>query len=1081
MKRKLISCRRARCWLVVGWGLLVLICIDAFAQEAIDESTPSVLRTVLRAVPESSSERVARIKRVQERLAELAPTTQPTTAPADDSAQAIYDARHALYRAWEGYLAALWRAETTAARVAELSSRDEIESLAAEVAEIEAETAVLKSRAVAVMVAEEEVVEVARRLQAVDARIETLAERQAERAARLAGGFEESRQALEETLRDLRGRLAQRTTTAETLPAAATQPAQSTGDVQRERLDVEVATHELALHMLAQEQQLADLQFKADETRLTALRNLRAALQQHRAELVARQSRTRIEELEHQRSATADPVEKQRIDIELFTERVLAEYFQEADAETTPADAVAAAQQRTEEDIHLSRVFWERVLKGRTSIAGGRLRGLHRRAREQRAEFAQRRAQQVVQQAELFGRVQELQGVRDRALDRLRHMSGQLEMRAAELPAAEQAQVQAEVSRIRAHLVAQMQGVLQDVTARLETVENSLAALDKHQGYLATVTRKLYWQRIETRDAGLWQMDWTAVGAELRTLMTRLLTVSREGTEESADVDTLLFTRQHRVAEVARGLRLRIGQSWARLSVWHSVVTAVVALMAATVGAVLYRRCRRQGKAMARRMDTEYAAHLRDPEQPAPGLSGRIDLMVLNFVGDLCVPLLIFASLAATLAVFLDDALVQRLVLFVLAWLAAPLVIWRLVHHLFEAEHPQHRPLPCPDDMAHHYRWWLSSIVFVSFILLFVPVFARLAGMAYTMQSVVIELYKMLLLVLLALFLLPRKRVLGRSELDYRTWQATLAAILYPVVLVLVLGLLVLQVLGFGTLVTFVGSGVVLSAAGLMIASVLAGYVIDAIEHVEARTLQSHRRREMADSAGWRGLAASDHDDSRSRPRYLLVLIKGLIRLAAVLGAAVVVVSVWDIPVPREWLQPRMIGLGTLVLVVALILDRVVFAALFALQRSGRLPESTTTLLRRWVRGVLTVLVSLTLVALAGWNIDSVWTFLTTLLAMVAIGFVAVWSMLSNLLATLVILIWRPFNVGEQIEIQPDGLQGRVVDLNFMYTVLKTEDGGRVSVPNNLFAQKFIQRKPGVTAPKRSLAEQLEEDKPLGE
>jgi small-conductance mechanosensitive channel len=98
---------------------------------------------------------------------------------------------------------------------------------------------------------------------------------------------------------------------------------------------------------------------------------------------------------------------------------------------------------------------------------------------------------------------------------------------------------------------------------------------------------------------------------------------------------------------------------------------------------------------------------------------------------------------------------------------------------------------------------------------------------------------------------------------------------------------------------------------------------------------------------------------------------------------------------------------------------------------------------------------------------------------MVAIGFVAVWSILSNVLATLVILIWRPFNVGEKVEILPEGIEGQVIDINFVYTILKSDDGKKTAIPNNLFAQKFIRRSSLRTVPKRTLAEQLASDQPL--
>ncbi len=61
----------------------------------------------------------------------------------------------------------------------------------------------------------------------------------------------------------------------------------------------------------------------------------------------------------------------------------------------------------------------------------------------------------------------------------------------------------------------------------------------------------------------------------------------------------------------------------------------------------------------------------------------------------------------------------------------------------------------------------------------------------------------------------------------------------------------------------------------------------------------------------------------------------------------------------------------------------------------------------------------------------------------------------------------------------PENIEGQVIDINFVYTILKSEDGKKMAIPNNLFAQKFIRRSSFRGAPKRTLAEQLASDKPL--
>ncbi len=112
----------------------------------------------------------------------------------------------------------------------------------------------------------------------------------------------------------------------------------------------------------------------------------------------------------------------------------------------------------------------------------------------------------------------------------------------------------------------------------------------------------------------------------------------------------------------------------------------------------------------------------------------------------------------------------------------------------------------------------------------------------------------------------------------------------------------------------------------------------------------------------------------------------------------------------------------------------------------------------RWlVIGVATVAALLAL----GIDLQGLWSTLVAALSLVAIGFVAMWSILSHMLASILIVVFRPFEVGDHIEIVGDDrVVGDVVDLNPVYTTLHTEDGGTLQVPNNLFFQKAVKRQP---------------------
>ena len=107
-------------------------------------------------------------------------------------------------------------------------------------------------------------------------------------------------------------------------------------------------------------------------------------------------------------------------------------------------------------------------------------------------------------------------------------------------------------------------------------------------------------------------------------------------------------------------------------------------------------------------------------------------------------------------------------------------------------------------------------------------------------------------------------------------------------------------------------------------------------------------------------------------------------------------------------------------------------------------------------------------------DLSSLWTMLGAVAALIAVGFVAVWSVLSNISCTVLILFFRPFEIGDELEFtDPSGLRGKVVNLNFAYTTLRDDEGRLVQVPNNLFFQRIVKRRPAKTGTDTTLVDQL--------
>jgi small-conductance mechanosensitive channel len=125
---------------------------------------------------------------------------------------------------------------------------------------------------------------------------------------------------------------------------------------------------------------------------------------------------------------------------------------------------------------------------------------------------------------------------------------------------------------------------------------------------------------------------------------------------------------------------------------------------------------------------------------------------------------------------------------------------------------------------------------------------------------------------------------------------------------------------------------------------------------------------------------------------------------------------------------------------------------------------------RRWAITLLAFLVILEALGI----FHGAWALISTMVAALAIGFVASWSVLSNATSAMLLLIFRPFRVGEHVEVlefsngYPIG--GEVLDMNLLYTTLRAvnlqaplegalltlpdSDQPLVRVPNNLFFQR---------------------------
>ena len=165
------------------------------------------------------------------------------------------------------------------------------------------------------------------------------------------------------------------------------------------------------------------------------------------------------------------------------------------------------------------------------------------------------------------------------------------------------------------------------------------------------------------------------------------------------------------------------------------------------------------------------------------------------------------------------------------------------------------------------------------------------------------------------------------------------------------------------------------------------------------------------------------------------------------------------------WLERGNINLPIVLSTVALVLAA--FVAISLLRRISRqviwradrgryLPYESLLTVTRVVTVRLWLITYLVVLNLWGINISGLWTLLISMAAVLGVSFLAVWTIVSNMTASFFITVWRPFHLGQTVEILPENLKGRVIDRNLMFTVLRDERGFVLQVPNNTFFQKMF-------------------------
>jgi small-conductance mechanosensitive channel len=150
------------------------------------------------------------------------------------------------------------------------------------------------------------------------------------------------------------------------------------------------------------------------------------------------------------------------------------------------------------------------------------------------------------------------------------------------------------------------------------------------------------------------------------------------------------------------------------------------------------------------------------------------------------------------------------------------------------------------------------------------------------------------------------------------------------------------------------------------------------------------------------------------------------------------------------------IGLLISAFVLSYVLKRPVLKSIRQLAPRLGLPYEAVLITSRLLIGALWVVTGMLALEIWGVSVGGLWTLLVSAATIVGVGFLATWTMISNITASFFIAFWRPFHLGDTIEIIPDNCSGRVIDSNLMFVVVRENSGSVIRIPNNLFFQKMF-------------------------
>ncbi len=480
---------------------------------------------------------------------------------------------------------------------------------------------------------------------------------------------------------------------------------------------------------------------------------------------------------------------------------------------------------RLENMIQRQEQYWENFLESLPRRSG---QEVLKRYQEVRKKLGRAEKRQDELRGELNLSIDEREALyllRDQRAEEIDDLSEALSEAVAKTDAEGASEYLSKLTKDRLELTKQMDEIASLQNGLIERLRKGVEENEDYIEMLRQTRSRLYWAYLVVPDRGLMRLDTQALRKEWRDGGTKLR-------------ETVHAVRQ----EILEQLGQATGGKW---------VSATVVLTLSILLAGFFR-VRLQGAEA--RLEERIVQRTREQGLNAVGMSDRLEISAARLGAEVSLWVLPLLGALWGLSLLGLTGRAWGLARLLFGFVIGIRLAFALVRAMFLRARPRFRLINCSNKVAAYYRRWCHALIWVTIL------FAPLPLVMYALDEQLLpetrtylwQIFKAGSLVVVLLFLLRRQpvlKVIGRLDTLRTRWLYSVLGGIYPLIVLGVLGLLALEVLGYGALTSYLLTNLLLTMVILIGVSTLRRVISDILRKSKQRLDQEYQSQEQGADA----------------------------------------------------------------------------------------------------------------------------------------------------------------------------------------------------------------------------------------